>query len=104
MRNIPLIGKPITIKKEIIPFFDQVLMEELPTNNTSTGGIIIPEAHVTKVNQGRVVDKGPLASATIKNGDILFFPLHSEARLVLADRKFILCSESQCLGAIREIK
>lgn len=91
--------------KEIIPFHEQILLEEIPPSNTIGGGIIIvPEAHKHPVNQGIVMDKGPLVSDKIIKGEIVFFPLHSESRLEFAGRKFILVPESQCLGAIRDAK
>lgn len=88
--------------RTINPFHDNILLEEIAPNEKTGGGIIIPTAHQTKVNQGIVVDKGPDVSDKVKIGDVLFFPLHSESRMEFMGHKFILVTETACLGAIRE--
>ncbi len=86
------------------PLHDNLLLEPIPAADRSGGGIIIPEAHIKPLNQGKVVDKGPLVSERIELGDIMFFPLHSEHRLDYAGKKFIVVTESACLGCIRKVK
>lgn len=90
-------------KASLTPFANFILLKEVPAT-TIIGSILIPEAHQTKLNQGIVVDKGPLVSDAVVNDDILFFPLHSEHRLTWKGNKFILIAEDQVLGAIREEK
>lgn len=90
-------------KSTITPFHDQVLLQEVPKKGISDGGIIIPSAHMGVTNQGIVVDKGPLCTDQIQLEDIVFFPLHSEARTEYKGNKFILVPESSILGAIREV-
>ncbi len=89
-------------KATLSPFHNFVLLKEIPTAGV-IGSIIIPDAHRAKLNQGEVVDKGPLVSDLIQNGQILFFPLHSEHRLEWKGNKFILIAEDQVLGSISEI-
>lgn len=102
---IPIIGQEANKGvAKITPFHDQIMLEAIPASATSAGGIIIPEAHRTAVNQGTVVDKGPLVSENVKLGTILFFPLHSESRLKYKGHDYILVAESSVLGAIEEIK
>lgn len=91
-------------KATLVVFHENILLEEIPASGVSGGGIIIPTAHQTPVNQGKVVDKGPNVSDAIKMGDILFYPPHAEAKLNYKGNKFIIVAESACLGAIREIK
>jgi co-chaperonin GroES (HSP10) len=94
-------------KKQLIPWGTNILLEELP-KVSQRGRILIPEAHQVKLNQGKVVDKGPLCSENIVVGDILFFPFHSEHRLSLAnpdvekdDYLFIVVPEEAVLGCIK---
>lgn len=102
--GIPIIGQAANkgIAK-ITPFHDNIMLEAIAPTGKSDGGIIIPEAHQTPVNQGRVVDKGPMVSDNVKMGSILFFPLHSESRLKYKGNSYILVKESAVLGAIEEI-
>lgn len=89
-------------KATLSPFTDYVLLKEIPAASV-IGGIIVPEAHRAKLNQGEVVDKGPQVSDKVRVGQILFFPLHSEHRLEWKGNKFIIVQEGNCLGAIEEI-
>lgn len=91
------------VKAAIQPFHNQVLLQEVEAS-PMVGKIIIPDKHVQKLNQGTVLDKGPLCSDEIQPGDIIFFPLHSEHRMEWRGLKLILVSEDQVLGAIRELK
>lgn len=85
------------------PLHDNILLEELEPIK-AYGAIIVPEAHQRKLNQGKVVDKGPMVSERIELGDILFFPQHVEHRLDYSGKKFIVVTESNCLGVIRKIE
>lgn len=87
----------------IQPFHDNILLSPVEASTTSEGGIIIPEAHRSIVNQGTVLDKGPLVSEKVIVGSIVFFPLHSESRLAYKGNKFILVAENQVLGSIQKI-
>lgn len=94
--------KPVTVN--LSPLHDNILLEELDPIK-AYGNIIVPEAHQKKLNQGRVVDCGPLVSPErIKLGDILFFPQHVEHRLDYGGKKFIVVTESNCLGLIRKVE
>lgn len=87
---------------ELKPFHENLLLEvEAPKEKI--GSIIVPEAHRSKLNQGKVVDKGPQCSDNVQLGDIVFFPLHSESRLTLDNgQSFVIVPESQCLGSLRK--
>lgn len=85
------------------PMHDNILLEEIE-GIRQHGAIIVPDAHVKQLNQGRVVEKGPLVSERVELDDILFFPLHTEHRLPYGGRRFIIVSESNCLGSIRKNK
>lgn len=87
----------------ITPFHNQVILTPIAARGQTDGGIIIPEAHRAVINQGTVVDKGPHCTDQIQIGQIVFFPLHSEARLKYKGNDYIIVPESACLGAIQEV-
>jgi len=95
-------SETITPKKsaELLPLYDNLIMEECAPIS-KIGHIIVPEAHQKILNQGRVVDRGPLVTEAIQLGDIVFFTQHSESRLAFRGKKFIIAAESACLGIIR---
>jgi len=89
---------------QLIPLLDNLILEECePVKMMS--GFHVPEAHQRSLNQGFVVDKGPLCGPDpIHLGDIVFFTQHSESKLNFRGRKFIIVSEACCLGIIRGAK
>lgn len=90
-------------KAKLSPFHNNLLLKEIEASDKTTGGLIIPEAHRAKLNQGEVMDKGPNASDAIEIGMIVFFPLHTESRMEWKGNRFIIVAEDACLGAISEI-
>lgn len=90
------------VKKSLIPFHSNLILEPIGPREKTDAGIIIPPIAQSIVNQGKVVDKGPDCSDKIQLGDIVFFPLHVEHRLNLSDKyKFIVVDEVNVLGSIR---
>lgn len=90
------------VKKSLIPFHSNILLEPVGPREVSEGGIIIPPVAQSIVNQGKVLEKGPDCSDKIKVGDVVFFPLHVEHRLNLSkENKFIVIDEANVLGLIR---
>lgn len=91
------------IQKSLIPFHSNLILEPVGPRTQSDGGIIIPSVAQVQVNQGKVLDMGPLCSTDkIKVGDIVFFPMHTENRINLSDtHKYIVVDESHVLGVIR---
>lgn len=90
-------------KTYLIPFGEQLVLKELPPIER-IGTIIVPEAHQRTLNQGKVLDKGPMCSADIKEGDIVFFTMHSDHRLKWEGIQLIIVAESACLGKITKDK
>jgi co-chaperonin GroES (HSP10) len=66
------------------------------------GVIIVPEAHQKKLNQGVVMEKGPLCSDAIQIDDIVFFAMHTEHQLGYGGESFTIVAEESCLGRIRK--
>jgi len=100
MSEKPKIQTRLATPANLIPFGDNLLLEEPPTAD-NIRGIIIPEAHRSKVNQGKVLELGDLADTKVQVNDVVFFPLHSEHRIEFGGKKFILVPSSQVLGIIR---
>lgn len=97
-----------TPKVQLIPLLDNLVLQPCKRVD-KVRGFHVPEAHQKELNQGIVLDKGPLCSVgedanTIQLGDIVFFTQHSESRLAFREQGFIIVPESQCLGIIRGAK
>jgi chaperonin GroES len=90
------------MKATLQPFYDNLILEAIEAADRTSSGIIIPEAHRVDLSQGKVIDKGPLVSDSIKLGDIVFYAPHSETRIAWRGNKYRIVAESNCLGRIRE--
>lgn len=49
----------VTYKTRLRPTFDRLLVERIPAETSTAGGIVIPEASTAKPNIGYVRDMGP---------------------------------------------
>lgn len=89
---------------EIIPTQDHLLIEPEIASDRPFGNIIIPDKHIKALSQGKVMDKGPSCSDTIKIGDTVCYSMHSDTPLNLAERKraFAIVPEHQVLCIIRK--
>lgn len=91
------------------PLADYILLEELPPAERSASGlIVIPQNAQVKYNQGIVIEFGDevknlqafIGKGSIKIGDIVVFPLHSEYRVEHRNRKYILIKASEIMAQI----
>ena len=101
MSDTPKIQTRLAKTANLLPHGENLLLSEPESTSVTGGGIIIPEAHRTKVNQGKVLELGPLADDKIHVNDVVFFPLHSESRIEFGGQKFIIVPSSSVLGIIR---
>jgi co-chaperonin GroES (HSP10) len=86
---------------DLSPLQNNILLQPVAATD-KVGMIIIPEAHQRPLNQGIVAEKGPLVTAAIEIGDVVFFGMHTESRLDYAGQKYIIVPEEACLGRIRK--
>lgn len=89
-------------KLALNPLGDYIVMDEIAPPDQTDGGIIVPEAHKRPLNQGRVIDKGPLVSDRIKPNieQVCIFSLHSESRTTFCGRRLIFVQEANVIATI----
>lgn len=86
---------------DLAPLSNQIILSpSAPV--AQIGVIIVPEAHQRSLNQGTVIEKGPLVTSAIEVGDVVFFSMHSEARLNYGGQSYIIVPEESCLGRVRK--
>lgn len=90
-------------KAELHPFHDNLILTP-DIASSMAGRIVIPEKAIPVLNQGKVLDKGPLVSDKINKGDTVFFAPHSESRIDWKGNHFIVVTESNCLGSITYVE
>ena len=92
----------------IRPLHDRVLVRRLEQDQTTTGGIIIPDSAQEKPQEGEVVAAGPgargddgkLAPLDVKAGDRILFGKWSGTEVKVDGEELLIMKESDIMGVI----
>src|SRR5258707_12958009 len=92
----------------IKPLFDLVLVHPLDEKETKKGGIIIPDAHKEKPQEGEVValgtgkrdEDGKLIPFTVKKGDKVLTPKYGGTEIKVDGDTYLILREDDILGII----
>ena len=92
----------------IRPLYDRLLVERLPEETTTAGGIVIPDSAAEKpskgtvvaVGQGKVLDNGDTRALDVKVGDQVLFGKYSGTEVKLEDKEFVVMREEDVMGVI----
>ena len=90
------------------PLADRVLVKPLEAVETKKGGIIIPDAHKEKPQEGEVValgtgkrdEDGKLIAFTVKAGDKVLISKYGGTEIKLEDTSYLIMREDDILGVI----
>ena len=93
---------------KIRPLQDRVLVERVEEEETSAGGIIIPdtaqekpmEGKVTAVGKGTRNEEGKVFPLDVKKGDRVLFGKFSGTEVKLEGKDLIVMKESDIMGVI----
>jgi chaperonin GroES len=94
--------------KKIRPLQDRILVKRLGEEETTKGGIIIPdsakekpqEGEVIAIGKGKVLDDGKILPLDVKVGDKILFGKYSGTEVKLAGDEHIILREEDILGII----
>ena len=92
----------------IRPLHDRVLVRRLEQDQTTAGGIIIPDTAQEKPQEGEVVAAGPgargddgkLAPLDVKAGDRILFGKWSGSEVKVDGEELLIMKESDIMGVI----
>jgi chaperonin GroES len=93
---------------KIRPIGDRVIVKPEPREETTRGGIVIPETAKEKpqegtviaVGSGRPLDNGGRASLELRQGDHVLFAKYSGTEMVLDDEIYLVLRENDVLAAV----
>ena len=93
---------------KIRPLQDRVIVKRVDEEETTAGGIIIPdtakekpqEGKVVAVGKGRPADDGELIKPTVKRGDRVLFGKYSGNEVQLDGTEHVIMREDDILGVI----
>lgn len=88
------------------PLYDRVLVKRLESEQTSTGGIIIPDTAQEKTQYGTIVsagegkplNDGSIRSLKVKEGDKILFGKFSGTEVKFNGEEFLILREEEILG------
>ena len=92
----------------IRPLADRVLVKPMEAAEVKKGGIIIPDAHKEKPQEGKVValgtgkrdDDGKLIAFTVKKGDSVIFSSYAGTEIKIDGDALLIMTEEDILGVI----
>ena len=92
----------------IRPLDDRVLLQVLDAEETTAGGIVLPDSarekpqqgKVTAVGEGKRLDGGKRAKPDVKKGDIVLFGKYSGTDVNVDGVEYKIVRESEILGKL----
>ena len=93
---------------EIRPLQDRIIVKRIEEEETTSGGIIIPdtakekpqEGKVTAVGNGKVGEDGKVTPLDVKKGDKVLFGKYSGTEIKINGEEHLIMREEDILGVI----
>lgn len=80
------------------PKQNYIMLEEMEESETSHGGIYIPEKARLPISQGKILAFGPQADQShLSLGEVVVYPMHTEHRLQIDRKWFILIQDTDVI-------
>ncbi len=92
----------------IRPLQDRIIVERIDEEETSKGGIIIPdtaketsqEGKVVAVGKGKVLEDGKIQKLDVKKGDRVLFSKYAGTEITLEGDERVILREDDVLGIV----
>jgi len=93
---------------KVRPLHDKVLIQRLDSEETTKGGIIIPdsakekpqEGKVVAVGNGRFLEDGSIKPLEVKKGDKILFSKYGGTEISIDGESYLILSEEEILAVI----
>ena len=93
---------------KIRPLQDRILVKRIEGEETTKGGIIIPdtakekpqEGKIVAVGKGKLADDGKLTPLDVKKGDKILFSKYSGTEVNIEGEEHLIIREDDVLGVI----
>ena len=94
---------------KIRPLHDRIIVKRIEEEETSKGGIIIPdtakekpqEGKVIAVGKGKIRDDGKLQKLDVKKGDRVLFSKYAGTEITLEGEERLILREDDVLGIVQ---
>ena len=93
---------------KVRPLQDRVLVQRIEEEETTKGGIIIPdtakekpqEGKVVSVGKGKVMENGNVIKPDVKKGDRILFGKYAGTEIKVEGQDYLIMREDDILGVI----
>lgn len=90
------------------PLDDRIVVKRLESEDTSQGGIFLPDTakekpqqgEVVAVGNGKILDSGERSTMTLKKGDRILFGKYAGSDVKLEGEEYMIMRESDVLASI----
>lgn len=97
-------------KLALQPLADRLVIQRNEGEDTTSGGIVLPDSAKEKVNRGNVLavgdgaldDKGSRIPMKVQPGDQVLFNKHSGEEFTFGEASYLLVRESDLLAILRD--
>ncbi|MBT8400673.1 MAG: co-chaperone GroES [Rhodothermia bacterium] len=91
----------------IKPLADRVVVEAQPAEETTAGGLIIPDTAKEKPQKGKIIAVGPgrvengtKIDMSVQQGDTVLYGKYAGTEITLDDKEYLIMRESDILGIV----
>jgi chaperonin GroES len=93
---------------KLVPLGDKVVVKRLESDQTSAGGIVLPEearekprqGRVLSVGDGRLLTNGQHAEHQVSEGDRVLFSTYTGTEVIVGGEELLIMSEEEILAVI----
>lgn len=95
---------------KIKPLYDRLLVQRVESDQTSAGGIIIPDTAqektqigtIVEAGEGKLLNDGSIRQLKVKNGDKIIFGKYSGTELKFGGQDYLILREEEVLGIVEK--
>ena len=93
---------------KIVPLGDKVVLKRQEAEDTTAGGIVLPDSakdrpqrgEIVAVGDGHTKDDGTKAPLTVKEGDRVIFSSYAGDEIKVGDEEYLLLREADILATL----
>ena len=95
---------------KIRPLADKVLVERVEAENTTAGGIVLPDTakekpqrgKIISVGEGKLLDDGTRKPLQVKKGDYVLFTSYAGTDVKVGGKEYLIMDESDIMAVIEK--
>jgi len=108
--NISKVFERSSTGMKIRPLADKVLVQRIEAQNTTKGGIVLPDTakekpqrgKIISVGDGKLLDDGSRQKIQIKKGDEVLFTSYAGTEVKISGKEYLIMSESDIMAVIEK--